>query len=97
MNEELQRIKEKIEVLHASTKKSYDEPTVSSALRAEYKRGYEQYQSMYDSIEMFKGTATKEGAEEGLLAQQIKILQNWINFELEMKEKVKGNANEAGV
>lgn len=88
MNEELTREMEKMEAIHTETSRLFEASNVTGPLLNEYKRGVEQYESMYQSIENMKMLTSKEDSVKGLINQQLKILQNRSDFEMSIRDKL---------
>ena len=87
-NEILLQKKEQMEEMHMRVCQLLAQVTISDMLRREYKRTINQYESMYLSIEAMKKETSLPEAVDGLIEQQIQILQKRTTYELDFIKQV---------
>ena len=81
---------EKLQKVHEETERLINETeNISGTLLSEYRRGVEQYKSMYSSMELFKKDCSSNSMSNFVNQQEV-ILKNWTEFELNLQNKLKG-------
>lgn len=87
---ELNKELEKMQLLHNQTVDMLEAlTTIPGDLYKEYARGMEQYESMYQSVELFKSSAGTEEAYDRLVGQQLSIIDKIKQFELDIQDRIK--------